>query len=47
MLGLAVTDRRRVDPIDQTILTYMDSGDSIPCDIVVLKDAQGNKIHLS
>jgi hypothetical protein len=37
----------RIDPIDQTVLTYMDSGEGIPCDIVVLKDEQGNKIHLS
>lgn len=37
----------RVDPIDQTILTYMDNGASIPCDIVVLKDNKGNKITIT
>jgi hypothetical protein len=36
-----------VDPIDQTILTYMDNGDSIPCDIVVLKDDAGNVITVT
>jgi hypothetical protein len=37
----------RIDPIDQTLLTYMDSGEVIPCDIVVLKDDQGNKIFIT
>lgn len=37
----------KIDPNDQTILTYMDTGDAIPCDIVVLKDEQGNKIHIT
>lgn len=37
----------RVDPIDQTLLTYMDNGEVIPCDIVVLKDDKGNKIFIT
>lgn len=37
----------RVDPIDQTMLTYMDSGEVISCDIVVLKDDKGNKIFVT
>lgn len=37
----------RVDSIDQTLLTYMDNGEVIPCDIVVLKDDQGNKILIT
>jgi len=35
------------DPYDQTLLTYMDSGETIPCDIVVLKDKEGNKIFIT
>jgi len=37
----------KVDPIDATNLTYMDNGATIPCDIVVLKDDKGNKIHIT
>ncbi|GFZ44890.1 hypothetical protein JCM24511_02616 [Saitozyma sp. JCM 24511] len=37
----------KIDPLDQTILTYMDTGESIPCDIVVLRDAAGSKIHIT
>ncbi|KAI9632140.1 uncharacterized protein MKK02DRAFT_20978 [Dioszegia hungarica] len=37
----------KVDPIDQTILTYMDNGETIPCDIVVLKDDAGNVITVT
>ena len=37
----------RVDPLDQTVLTYMDSGESIPCDLVVLKDEHGNVITVT
>jgi hypothetical protein len=38
---------RRIDAIDQTLLTYMENGEVIPCDIVVLKDDQGNKIFIT
>ncbi|RSH89657.1 hypothetical protein EHS25_002208 [Saitozyma podzolica] len=37
----------KIDPLDQTILTYMDTGEPIPCDIVVLRDAAGSKIHIT
>jgi hypothetical protein len=37
----------RIDPIDQTLLTYMENGEVIPCDIVVLKDDKGNKIFIT
>jgi hypothetical protein len=37
----------RIDPLDQTALTYMDSGEVIPCDLVVLKDAEGNVITVT
>ncbi|ORX34933.1 hypothetical protein BD324DRAFT_662036 [Kockovaella imperatae] len=37
----------KVDPLDQTSLTYMDSGEVIPCDLVVLKDPQGNLITIT
>ena len=37
----------RVDPLDQTSVTYMDSGETIPCDLVVLKDPQGNLITIT
>lgn len=40
-------DHLRIDPLDQTILTYMDTGEPIPCDIVVLRDAAGSKIHIT
>jgi hypothetical protein len=40
-------DQPRIDPLDQTILTYMDTGEPIPCDIVVLRDAAGSKIHIT
>ena len=38
--------RARTDPMDQT-LTYMDTGEAIPCDLVVLKGAEGNVITLT
>jgi len=37
----------RIDSIDQTLLTYMENGEVIPCDIVVLKDDEGNKILIT
>ncbi len=37
----------RVDPLDQTVVTYMDTGEVIPCDLVVLKDAEGNVITVT
>lgn len=37
----------RVDPLDQTALTYMDTGEPIPCDLVVLKDSEGNVITVT
>ena len=37
----------RTDPLDQTVLTYMDTGEAIPCDLVVLKDAEGNVVTIT
>jgi len=37
----------KTDPFDQTALTYMDSGEVIPCDLVVLKGADGNVITIT
>jgi hypothetical protein len=45
--GSTPADHLRIDPLDQTILTYMDTGEPIPCDIVVLRDAAGSKIHIT
>lgn len=51
MLGLparsVLTRPLRVDPLDQTMLTYMDSGEVIPCDLVVLRDAKGEIITIT
>lgn len=45
MYGTALTSR--VDPLDPTALTYMDTGETIPCDLVVLRDAKGNIITIT
>ncbi|WWC67167.1 uncharacterized protein I206_101074 [Kwoniella pini CBS 10737] len=37
----------KIDPLDPTALTYMDSGEAIPCDLVVLKDDNGNVITIT
>jgi hypothetical protein len=37
----------KVDPLDPTLLTYMDTGETIPCDLVVLRDAQGEIITIT
>ncbi|TXT10688.1 hypothetical protein VHUM_02193 [Vanrija humicola] len=37
----------KVDPLDQTCLTYMDTGETIPCDLVVLRDAKGEIITIT
>ncbi|WWC85487.1 uncharacterized protein L201_000351 [Kwoniella dendrophila CBS 6074] len=37
----------KIDPLDPTSLTYMDNGEAIPCDIVVLKDEKGNVITIT
>ncbi|ORY30797.1 hypothetical protein BCR39DRAFT_528368 [Naematelia encephala] len=37
----------KIDPLDQTNMTYMDNGEVIPCDLVVLKDADGNVITIT
>lgn len=47
MLGSCANTPFRVDPIDQTMLTYMDTGEVLSCDIVVLKDDKGNKIFVT
>lgn len=37
----------RTDPLDQTHISYYDSNEVIPCDIVVLKDSAGQKITVT
>ncbi|KAJ9101483.1 hypothetical protein QFC19_005134 [Naganishia cerealis] len=37
----------KTDPLDQTSVTYMDTGERIPCDVVVLKDASGEVITVT
>jgi hypothetical protein len=39
--------RVRTDPLDQTHISYYESGEVIPCDIVVLKDASGQVITVT
>ncbi|GHJ88974.1 hypothetical protein NliqN6_5376 [Naganishia liquefaciens] len=37
----------KTDPLDQTSVVYMDTGERIPCDVVVLKDAKGEVITVT
>ena len=37
----------RVDPIDKTLLHYMDTGEAVACDLVVLKNEKGEVIHVT
>jgi hypothetical protein len=37
----------RTDPLDQTHISYYDSNEVIPCDIVVLKDSNGQVITVT
>lgn len=37
----------KIDPLDQTVLTYMDTGEPIACDVVVLKDEKGDIITIT
>ncbi|WVR03225.1 hypothetical protein IAU60_000216 [Kwoniella sp. DSM 27419] len=37
----------KIDALDPTALTYMDNGESIDCDIVVLKDDKGHVITIT
>lgn len=39
--------KNRIDPLDQTVLTYMDTGEPIACDVVVLKDEKGDIITIT
>lgn len=45
--AMTPTDANRQDGVDQTVLTYMDNGEQIPCDIVLLKDEEGYVIHVT
>lgn len=36
----------RFDNLDQTVVTYMDNGEGISCDIVVLKDSEGEVVYI-
>jgi len=42
-------EKRRVqtNPLDQTHVIFQDIGEVVPCDIVVVKDANGNPIPIS
>ncbi|WVQ85113.1 hypothetical protein IAT38_007278 [Cryptococcus sp. DSM 104549] len=37
----------KIDPLDQTVLTYMDTGEPIACDVVVLKNDKGDIITIT
>ena len=37
----------RTDALDPTNLTYMDTGEAIACELVVLRDADGNVVLLT
>jgi len=37
----------RTDPVDQTSVTLMDTGEKIPCEIVVVKDENGEPVPIS
>lgn len=47
LYGSLLTPSSRVDPLDQTLLTYMSTGEVIPCDLVVLRDAKGEIITIT
>lgn len=37
----------RTDPLDQTSVVFMDTGEVVPTDLVVVKDAAGEVIPIS
>lgn len=49
ILGRSFMEKRRVqtNPLDQTHIVFQDNGETVPCDIVVVKDANGTPIPIS
>jgi len=49
ILGRSFMEKRRIqtDPLDQTHIVFQDNGETVPCDIVVVKDANGVPIPIS
>lgn len=49
ILGRSFMEKRRIqtDPLDQTHIIFNDNGETVPCDIVVVKDANGTPIPIS
>ncbi|SCZ93545.1 BZ3500_MvSof-1268-A1-R1_Chr6-3g08729 [Microbotryum saponariae] len=49
ILGRSFMERRgvRTDPLDQTSVVFMDTGEVIPTDLVIVKDAAGHVIPVS
>ncbi|KDE04912.1 hypothetical protein MVLG_04669 [Microbotryum lychnidis-dioicae p1A1 Lamole] len=49
ILGRSFMERRgvRTDPLDQTSVVFMDTGEVIPTDLVIVKDAAGHVIPIS
>lgn len=37
----------RTDPLDQTSVVFMDTGEVVPTDLVVVKDSAGDTISIS
>lgn len=37
----------RTDPLDQTSVVFMDTGEVVPTDLVIVKDAQGEVVPIS
>jgi hypothetical protein len=37
----------RTDPLDQTSVVFMDTGEVVPTDLVVVKDASGAPVSIS
>ncbi|CAD6574821.1 MAG: hypothetical protein CYPHOPRED_005508 [Cyphobasidiales sp. Tagirdzhanova-0007] len=49
ILGRSFMEKRQVqtNPLDQTHVIFQDNSETVPCDIVVVKDANGNPIPIS
>lgn len=49
ILGRSFMERRgvRTDPLDQTSVVFMDTGEVVPTDLVIVKDAAGEVIPIS
>ncbi|ORY37832.1 hypothetical protein BCR35DRAFT_285693 [Leucosporidium creatinivorum] len=49
ILGRSFMERRgvRTDPLDQTSVVFMDTGEVVPTDLVIVKDAHGEVVPIS